>query len=70
MSRSKCRHIDYHILDITKEYLVVNENVIIKELASNLQVKIKKEIKEISDLEVEEVNVKVTSLKEIKKNKE
>ena len=51
-------------------YLVVNENVIIKELASNLQVKIKKEIKEISDLEVEEVNVKVTSLKEIKKNKE
>ena len=25
LSRSKCRHIDYHILDITKEYLVVNE---------------------------------------------
>ena len=22
---SKCRHIDYHILDITKQYLVVNE---------------------------------------------
>lgn len=25
LSWSKCRHIDYHILDITKEYLVVNE---------------------------------------------
>lgn len=51
-------------------FLVVNENVIIKELASNLQTKIKEEVKEVSDLDVQEVNVKVTSLQEVKKSKE
>lgn len=51
-------------------FLVVGENVIIKELASSLQKKIKEEVKKISDLEVEEVNVKVTSLKDGKKSKE
>lgn len=51
-------------------FLVVNENVIIKELASNLQTKIKEEVKKVSDLDVQEVNVKVTSLQEVKKSKE
>ena len=51
-------------------FLVVNENVIIKELASNLQKKIKEDIKKVSDLEVQEVNVKVTSLQDSKKSKE
>ena len=51
-------------------FLVVNENVVIKELAGNLQTKIKEEVKKVSDLEVQEVNVKVTSLQEIKKSKE
>jgi len=48
-------------------YLTVNENVVIKELASNLQTKIKDEVKKISDLDVQEVNVKVMSLQETKK---
>lgn len=50
-------------------FLAVNENVIIKELASNLQTKIKEEVKKVSDLDVQEVNVKVTSMQE-NKNKE
>ena len=49
-------------------YLVVNENVVIKELASNLQTKIKDEVKKVIDLEVQEVNIKVVSLQENKKN--
>lgn len=48
--------------------LTVNENVVIKELASNLQTKIKDEVKKISDLDVQEVNVKVMSLQENKKS--
>ena len=48
--------------------LSVNENVIIKELASNLQTKIKEEVKKVSDLDVQEVNVKVMSLQENKKS--
>ena len=51
-------------------FLTVNENVVIKELASNLQTKIKEEVKKVTDLDVQEVNVKVTSLQEIKKSKE
>lgn len=51
-------------------YLVVNENVVIKELATNLQVKVKEEVKKISDLDVEEVNVKIMNLQGTKKNKE
>ena len=51
-------------------FLTVNENVVIKELASNLQTKIKEEVKKVSDLDVQEVNVKVTSLQEIRKSKE
>lgn len=48
-------------------FLVVNENVVIKELAGNLQTKIKDEVKKISDLDVQEVNVKVMSIQENKK---
>ena len=51
-------------------YLIVNENVVIKELASNLQRKIKEDVKKVADLEVQEVNVKVTSLQDGKKSKE
>ena len=47
--------------------LTVNQNVIIKELASNIQNKIKTEVKRATDLEVQEVNVKVMSLQENKK---
>ena len=49
-------------------FLTVNENVVIKELAGNLQIKIKEEIKKISDLDVQEVNVKILGLQENKKN--
>ena len=51
-------------------YLTVNENVVIKELAGNLQIKIKEEVKKVTDLDVQEVNVKVMSLQENKKSKE
>jgi len=48
-------------------FLTVNENVVIKELANNLQTKIKTEVKKISDLDVQEVNVKIDNLQENKK---
>ena len=51
-------------------FLVVNENVVIKDLATNLQARVKEEVKKISDLDVNEVNVKVMKLQETKKNKE
>ena len=50
-------------------FLSVYENIVIKELASNLQNKIKEEVKKVSDLDVQEVNVKITSLQEVKKVK-
>ena len=58
-----------------KEYIKdaiigIKENVVIKELASNLQRKIKEDVKKVADLEVQEVNVKVTSLQDGKKSKE
>lgn len=48
-------------------FLKVNENVIIKELASNLQTKIKEEVKKVSDLDVQEVNIKVLNIQDNKK---
>ena len=48
-------------------FLAVNGNVVIKELASNLQSKIKAQIKQIVDLDVNEVNVKIMELQENKK---
>lgn len=47
--------------------VIVNENVVIKDLASDLQLKIKDEIRKIADLDVKEVNVKVIKLQEPKK---
>jgi len=62
-------------IDVTEEnqlkitlFLTVNENVVIKELASNLQTKIKDEVKKISDLDVQEVNVKIMGIQENKKS--
>lgn len=49
-------------------FLTVNENVIIKELASNVQTKIKDEVKKVSDLDVQEVNVKVMGIQDNKKS--
>ena len=56
-------------IDVTDEnqlkitlFLTVNENVVIKELASNLQTKIKNAIKKTSDLEVEAVNIKIRNI--------
>ncbi len=51
-------------------YLIVNEDVVIKELATNLQIKVKDEVKKISDLDVEQVNIKIINLQENKKSKE
>lgn len=51
-------------------YLVVNEDVVLKDLATSLQEKVKEEVKKISDLDVQEVNVKVMNLQGSKKNKE
>ena len=48
-------------------FLTVNDNVVIKELASNLQTKIKEDVKKISDLDVQEVNIKIMGLQENKK---
>ena len=42
--------------------LSVKENAIIKELSTNLQTKIKDTIKDTSDLEVKEVNIKVKNI--------
>lgn len=48
-------------------FLTINENVVIKELASNLQIKIKDEVKKVTDLDVKEVNVKIVNFQENKK---
>ncbi len=48
--------------------ITVSENAVIKELASNLQNKVKEEVKAISDLEVKEVNIKVLNFSQ--ENKE
>ena len=46
--------------------LTVKENVVIKELSTNLQNRIKETIKKSSDLEVKEVNIKVKNIETIK----
>ena len=69
----KCMFFDEkskEVLKQTQGILLKNENVVIKELASNLQTKIKDEVKKVSDLDVQEVNVKVMSIQENKKGKE
>lgn len=58
------------VLDKEKNLIVyvtlknVKENVIMKELSNNLQVKIKSAIKNTSDLEVKEVNVNIKQLQQ------
>ena len=47
--------------------LAVNGNTVIKDLASNIQDKVKDEVKTVSDLEVKTVNIKVTELQEDKR---
>ena len=42
--------------------LVVSPNAVIKELSTNLQVKIKETIKQASDLDVKEVNIKIKNI--------
>ena len=51
-------------------YIAVDENVIIKDLANNLQTRIKEDVKNVSDLDVKEVNVKIVTLQGNDKNKE
>lgn len=48
--------------------LTVKENVIIKELTNNVQTRIKQKIKKTSDLEVEQVNVRVKEVETIDTN--
>ncbi len=47
--------------------LAVNGNTVIKDLASNIQDKVKDEVKKVSDLEVKTVNIKITELQEDKR---
>ena len=42
--------------------IIVDEDVVIKDLASNLQNKVKEEMKRTSDLDVKEVNVKIVNV--------
>ncbi|MBQ3414911.1 MAG: alkaline shock response membrane anchor protein AmaP [Clostridia bacterium] len=42
--------------------LVVNSNVVIKDLSANLQERIKQRIKQATDLEVKEVNIRVKNI--------
>ena len=51
-------------------FITVREDAIIKDLATELQLKVKESVKNISDLDVEEVNVKIVKLQEDKKSKE
>lgn len=48
--------------------IIVDENVIIKDLAANIQEKIKQEMKKSSDLDVKEVNVKIMNINKVAKN--
>lgn len=59
-------HINNLIINVN---LVVNKDVIIKELTLNMQNKIKEAIKKTSDLEVKEVNVKIKNIAVEQNNK-
>lgn len=48
--------------------MAVKENAVIKELSSNIQTRIKEGIKNSSDLDVAEVNIKVKDIAPVKKN--
>ena len=51
-------------------FLTVTDNVVIKDLATGIQNKVKEEIKKISDLDVKEVNVKIVKLQETNQSEE
>ncbi len=46
--------------------VVVKDNVIIKDLANNLQAKVKEELKNTSDLDVKNVNIKIINMSQRK----
>ena len=46
--------------------VVVKDNVIIKDLANNLQAKVKEELKNTSDLDVKKVNIKIINMSQRK----
>ena len=48
-------------------FVVVNENVIIKDLATNLQTKVKEAIKTTLDLETKEINIRINNIENIVK---
>ena len=48
--------------------IVIEDNVILKDLASNLQSRVKEELKKTSDLDVKEVNIKVVNLNKNERN--
>lgn len=48
--------------------VIVKDNVIIKDLANNLQLKVKEELKKASDLDVKNVNIKVINMSQKKEN--
>ena len=50
--------------------VVVKDNVIIKDLASNLQARVKEEMKRISDLDVKNVNIKIINMSKKEETKE
>ena len=49
-------------------YIAINENVVIKDLAINLQTKVKEEVKNSADLDVKTVNVKIVNLQDDQNN--
>lgn len=49
-------------------YIAINENVVIKDLAINLQTKVKEEVKNSADLDVKTVNVKIVNLQDNQNN--
>ena len=59
---------DNNEISITLQIVIDNNNVILKDLASNLQTRVKEELKKTSDLDVKEVNIKVIDLNKKEKN--
>ena len=49
-------------------YIAINENVVIKDLAINLQTKVKEGVKNSADLDVKTVNVKIVNLQDNQNN--
>lgn len=58
---------DNNEISITLQ-IIVDDNVILKDLASNLQSRVKEEMKKTSDLDVKEVNIKVVNINKNERN--